>query len=1154
MDSYRRVQQRPAVAATPVSGFTSVEPTLVPELATTNLSKRKRQTLNSSTLQQPESDSRKRQRHVQTTKEASAQSMQAESYEQSTGSTTTESNRQSTTQSQQDTGSSATATTTTQPASKPRPRATDKGSSSSKRRKSSQSKNQQKQSSDPTIANNDENDNESSDDDDDEDPDALTLDERERVEVFGLHKQFRKTAEEEKEQEEKDRKYLEELNTRGYEYNQVKERRYLEAEEALQYASKTFGYKNENTLNSYNYWISKWRPYAERRFGYDTITPAFVFEFFRDNLFGKKNKNGEYFGYSSMKMCRMALGFEFKKQLHMADSLECKGELGVMGPFDPRRFSDPFEPRLLSLLKAQQRHEGARRKDHDHDRTEGRLDEGYDEEDLIKMNDVALRKKQFFVMRDRVMLLLCHFFLLRSDNVRTMNLCDLTSRTLKTSDPTEFTLFCGLTNEGKVNKAGRKEMNAVVRNKDPRICLVSAMAIYLAYRFDVWPDGVPPDFSSRESWYNVKLIISTMGIVNRQGPRQEKVAQAEVDEEELQEVEAEAVAQEEGGSWEVKYDEEKPIHKNTHHDAFRKLYDSADVHARKMTHGRVSGANDLSLKGATDKEIERIGHWNSNSMTKSYLGPIPIGAVRLHAGFRREQGTYNLPRANIEPPIELRRIIFPFVEEAYPEVMGRTRGRLLDIKHRRKVGSSRADGLVANENGELPDDPEDANFEGLEELDQEEYSNSAAFATSRRINQHGRLMNAADEERLKGVSDGAAIAFMKMLTKMRKVLLQDMAVLSLEYPDHPILEHPVFCHEKWPEFRDAVRENVRANDTNPPLSVQIQTCMPEMSARVERISAELKTMKDGVNEVKNDIKLLCETVMAQSQQLAVLAQNQQQHSNPAVAVDRVLQMECNQHQERIQMGHERTQMEHAWHEERMRTFAGIQYPGGEISASKSNDDQNGRDGTRSVDEWTPTPVEQRPTPSGQALQRIYRDHERPVGTAPVPQVASWEDFRGRFQRAQDDEERPKNDESYKEMFRFDTDNTILDVKGVWNQFMQGNKFMPSVKYMVEHFGRFSKFIPQKQRKTAQRRIVLVDAIICASEIIGKAPDDIITDLDKFLRKGSRTLTKMIGALDKSQIDWDSKDIPHILRTPMMAKIKGKKELADRGHKSWARHK
>ena len=64
--------------------------------------------------------------------------------------------------------------------------------------------------------------------------------------------------------------------------------------------------------------------------------------------------------------------------------------------------------------------------------------------------------------------------------------------------------------QGKTNQFGKREYSAFTRNKDIRICAVSAVALYFFSRWMVEKEPFP-DFSNNASWFSVKAFKAKLG-------------------------------------------------------------------------------------------------------------------------------------------------------------------------------------------------------------------------------------------------------------------------------------------------------------------------------------------------------------------------------------------------------------------------------------------------------------------------------------------------------------------------------------------------------------------------------------------------------------------------------------------------------------------
>jgi hypothetical protein len=61
-------------------------------------------------------------------------------------------------------------------------------------------------------------------------------------------------------------------------------------------------------------------------------------------------------------------------------------------------------------------------------------------------------------------------------------------------------------NQGKTNQHGRMEYGAALRHRDVRCCLVSAMAFYFFWRWQVERAEPFPTFQRSEDWYDIKVL------------------------------------------------------------------------------------------------------------------------------------------------------------------------------------------------------------------------------------------------------------------------------------------------------------------------------------------------------------------------------------------------------------------------------------------------------------------------------------------------------------------------------------------------------------------------------------------------------------------------------------------------------------------------
>src|SRR5215469_12364220 len=173
---------------------------------------------------------------------------------------------------------------------------------------------------------------------------------------------------------------------------------------------------------------------------------------------------------------------------------------------------------------------------------------------------------------------------------------------------------------GKTNQLGRLEYGAVMRHRNPLLCIMAHTAFYLFYRWNIICEP-SPCFHQRQQWYNIHLI---------KGEHAER---------------------------QMAYD--------TQLEWTNKMFAGAKVTSLKKTHaGRSQGAKHAELHGVSEGQIRRAGRWNRDALTKCYLTHPPRKFIRSMAGFSPSvQGNFYLPRAKVIPPRSLEHTVWPFVDK-----------------------------------------------------------------------------------------------------------------------------------------------------------------------------------------------------------------------------------------------------------------------------------------------------------------------------------------------------------------------------------------------------------------------------------------------------------------------------------------------------------
>lgn len=443
------------------------------------------------------------------------------------------------------------------------------------------------------------------------------------------------------------------------------------------------------------------------------------------------------------------------------------------------------------------------------DRAEGTSDDGYDFDQMVKMLGELLsgESEAPIHLRTRLILLLSHSAFFRGCNIRGLELADLSCTDPKTSDPTPLVIFNMLSQYGKTKKMGKKDFCSTVRHKDPKLCLIISLAMFLFFRFQMTEEGFP-DMKDKKSWYTVKLIIHVghcRSVKDKHGDF--KVGNAPKDN--TSEISAQGLNQ-----------------------PTRDLFKKYNVPFSWSTN--YGSSSSRSLSQFDELENNQRSGWTYTTAAKSYMQTVPQSSLRVQAGFTDSDGTYFLPRDTVDPPDELLQQIFPGIEEKLAELQARVWRQA----------------RIASPDQAQPDDDGGSPLETEEQLRLQEAMVNGLTDTERsKIRAHLQKIKDSfrpeHEQEVPPEIDMAAVHFLKMLLKLRRVLLQDMAILGEEFPNNILLAYPVFKSGAFKAFAERVREAHRTEVR--PLPVQFQSAYPELCAQIQSI----KNVSAAINKVIN---------------------------------------------------------------------------------------------------------------------------------------------------------------------------------------------------------------------------------------------------------------------------------------------------------------
>lgn len=280
----------------------------------------------------------------------------------------------------------------------------------------------------------------------------------------------------------------------------------------------------------------------------------------------------------------------------------------------------PREDNVRAYIKSLERRDAQRDREQFADKGRDTLLDGYTEdefEDICRALWTQGTTSPECHFRTLVDILLGHYMLTRGGDRRAAEISDFFTFEFKDEGPTRCMPLIFTTRAGKENQFGHLETIGALRNKKPLICILSGLAFYLLYRWDLGDEPFP-DFSKRSLWYDTRLIKSRIG------------------------------------------DPRAAFSYNSQRDWVAKAFRYAGISSQKKTHiGRSSGARLAELKGVSQEQIRRAGRWNQEQMIGCYLNCLPRKFMRVMAGHPSQIGCFDISRAKVTPSAELLSMIWP---------------------------------------------------------------------------------------------------------------------------------------------------------------------------------------------------------------------------------------------------------------------------------------------------------------------------------------------------------------------------------------------------------------------------------------------------------------------------------------------------------------
>lgn len=283
---------------------------------------------------------------------------------------------------------------------------------------------------------------------------------------------------------------------------------------------------------------------------------------------------------------------------------------------------NPRGPAVRGFLDQRGRQRGRLDRANFKDRGHDGIQAGYSPEEWLRIQDNLLNGSAYTPqsLRTRVDLLFGHYYLLRGENRRKMELADLSLLEYPAAEgPTSCNCLVSLLQDGKMNQTARKEFMGSLRHKDPLLCTQGALAQLFFWRWHIAGEE-PPSFRRRRDWYKIKVLVGQ--------------------------------------------DREQELSYPTQLQETWKALAAAGVASVLKTHlPRSSGSQHAENKGAAYAQISQAGRWAQSILVKAYLTHLPREFMRIVAGFTASAGDYFLARAAHEPPHALQKQLWPWIEE-----------------------------------------------------------------------------------------------------------------------------------------------------------------------------------------------------------------------------------------------------------------------------------------------------------------------------------------------------------------------------------------------------------------------------------------------------------------------------------------------------------
>lgn len=233
----------------------------------------------------------------------------------------------------------------------------------------------------------------------------------------------------------------------------------------------------------------------------------------------------------------------------------------------------------------------------------------------------------------------------------------------------------------------------------------------------------------------------------------------------------------------------RPLTYETQLQWVNEVFDSIGLESGNKTQlWRGQRALQAEIENVPEAQVRRDGQWNQEELSERYRSHLPRQFLRSMAGFQPGGlGSFYLERAEVAPPEPLTRAIWPWVDDWLA--------------------------WFESEESALPS-----------------------------------LEPASEQEGAIDRRDIAAQAFLRLLSQLRTVILQDSVVLREEFPNHVMWSDPVFRRPEYAAFAAQVTQSLPSRRSTPtaatapspmPQQLQIQETVILIREELEALRREI---------------------------------------------------------------------------------------------------------------------------------------------------------------------------------------------------------------------------------------------------------------------------------------------------------------------------